>query len=367
MECLYDIGIPFSSDAAMTTEEPNGTRQETPLRRTAEAGAVRSVPGAEAPPIRSRAGANLWQVLPSDEKDPKRLVHNLGERIKELNCLYGVAQLAERHPHSIEGILAGAARILPPAWQYPETASARIRFRGRVYDSPGFRESRWRQAAALVVAGEPAGEVVVCYQDERPASFEGPFLREERTLINALADHLGTIAQRIEAEQKLQEINRLLTVEREALREANTALRTVLAKIDEEKREMGRDIHANVEKVLLPILQALALEVPAAKRAYVDLLRANLDEITAPFTKRLSAAFHALTPTEVAVCHMIRSGLRTKEIARLRGISPATVNRHREHVRRKLGLARRGLNLTTYLQSTAFSGDGGGSPADAKE
>jgi len=300
------------------------------------------------------ASARLWRILPSDETDPARVVHNLGERIKELNCLYGIAQLAERHPQSIEGVLAGAARILPAAWQYPETASARIRFRGRVYDSPGFRESRWRQAAGIVVGGEPAGEVAVCYREERPASFEGPFLREERALLNAVADHLGSLAQRIAAERKLQEINRLLTVEREALREANSALRTVLAKIDEEKRELSRDIHANVEKVLLPILHALALEVPAAKRAYVDLLRTNLTDITAPFTNRLASAFRTLTPTEVAICHLIRSGLRTKDIARLRGIAPATVNRHREHCRRKLGLTRRGLNLTTYLQSAEF-------------
>jgi DNA-binding NarL/FixJ family response regulator len=323
------------------------------MRTPADTPADRRPPAdgdAAAPP------ASLWRVLPSDETSPRRLAHHLTERIKELNCLYGIAQLAERHPSRMDAILAGTVRLLPPAWQFPDVASARIRFRGRIYDTPGFRESRWRQSAPLTVAGAAAGEVVVCYRTARPAFFEGPFLREERTLINAVAEHLGVLARRIEAERQLHETNRLLTVEREALREANAALRVVLTRIDEEKRELGRSIRANVERVLLPILHALALEVPAPKRAYVELLRASLDDITAPFIDRLAAACGTLTPAEVAVVHMIRSGLRTKEIARLRGTAPATVCRQREQIRRKLGLVRRGLNLAAHLQGAAFAG-----------
>jgi DNA-binding CsgD family transcriptional regulator len=48
---------------------------------------------------------------------------------------------------------------------------------------------------------------------------------------------------------------------------------------------------------------------------------------------------------------MIKSGMRTKEIAQLRGVSTATVNRHREHIRRKLRITNNEVNLTTYLQS----------------
>jgi DNA-binding NarL/FixJ family response regulator len=155
------------------------------------------------------------------------------------------------------------------------------------------------------------------------------------------------------AQKEAQEMNSLLTVERESLRETNIALKTVLAKIDEEKQELCRDIHANVERILLPILNAMSLELPPARRGWVELLRRNLLDITAPYTRHLATAFHQLTPTEVSVCNMIRGGLRTKDIARLRGISPATVSRHREHIRTKLRLANRRVNLTTFLQSSA--------------
>lgn len=306
--------------------------------------------------LRSDDSPGRWRIAPGDESDPAIVVHALGERIKELNCLYGIAQLAERFPASLRDVLAGAARILPPAWQYPETACARIVFEGERYESEGFSDPPCRQAAPIVVSGRAAGEVVVGYREGRAPSFEGPFLREERTLINAVAEYLGTIACRITAEHDLQETNRLLMVERESLRETNIALRTVLAKIDEEKRELCRDIHANVEKILLPILNALSLEMPLVKRSYADLLRRNLLDITSPFTRHLSTAYHELTPAEVSICNMIRSGLRTKDIARLRGISPATVNRHREHIRSKLQLANRGVNLTTFLQGSGPEG-----------
>jgi hypothetical protein len=282
-------------------------------------------------------------------------MHALLERVKELNCLYGIAQIVERFPASLDDIMSGAVRILPPAWQYPETACARIVIENRRYESDGYIQSAWRQAAPIRVSGQVLGQVFVCYREEKPVAFEGPFLREERTLINAVAEYLGMIVRRVAAESELQESNRLLTVERESLKETNSALRTVLARIDEEKKDMGREIYANVERILLPILDAMSLDLPQAKRGYADLLRRNLLDITSPFTHRLSTVFMALTPTEVSVCNMIRSGLRTKEIAGLRGISPATVNRHREHIRSKLGIVNRRLNLTTCLQGHALA------------
>jgi hypothetical protein len=303
---------------------------------------------------RSATPTGRWQIAAGEDSSPAKVIHDLRERVKELNCLYGIAQLVERHPASLQDILAGVACALPPAWQYPEVACARIVFENRRYESQGYLQTAWRQFAPIRVSGETRGEVSVCYREERPASFEGPFLREERTLINAVAEYLGTIARRIAVEREIQEVNQTLTVEREALRETNTALRTVLAKIDEEKRELCREVHANVEKILLPILDAMSLALPDGKRGYADLLRRNLLDITEPFTRRVSTTFESLTPTELAICGMIRGGMRTKEIARLRSISPATVNRHREHIRTKLGLCNRPTNLITFLQGNSF-------------
>jgi len=293
-----------------------------------------------------------WRLPTQIVSDPTRAEWALRERVKELNCLYAIAQLAEAGDGPIEEILKVVVTIIPPSWQYPEITCARITFLDGTYKSSGFKLTSWQQSAPIHFYGEQVGEVVVCYLEEMVPSFEGPFLQEERALIDAIADRLGDLAMRLNAEQELQETNRQLTVERQALKETNTALKTLMARIEEEKRDIHRDIRDNVEKVLMPILHELSMTVPKHQRKYVDLLRDNLEEITSPFVSQLSDKFHSLTPTEIQISSMIRSGLRTKEIAELRGVAMATINRHRERIRRKLGIINSDVNLATFLKTT---------------
>jgi DNA-binding NarL/FixJ family response regulator len=293
-----------------------------------------------------------WRLPTQIESDPTRAVRALKERVKELNCLYAIAQLAEAGDGPVEEILKVVVTIIPPSWQYPEITCARITFLDGTYKSPGFKMTPWQQSAPIHFYGEPAGEVTVCYLEEMPPSFEGPFLQEERALIDAIADRVGDLAMRQKAELELQESNRQLVVERQALKETNTALKTLMARIEEEKRDIHRDIRDNVEKVLMPILHELSMAVPRQQRKYVDLLQDNLEEITSPFVGQLSNRFHSLTPTEIQICTMIRGGLRTKEIAELRGVAMATVNRHRERIRRKLEITNSDVNLATFLKTS---------------
>lgn len=296
----------------------------------------------------------LWRIPFNDEVEPSKILIALRERIKELNCLYGIARLAERHPDSVENMLRDLANFLPFSWQYPEITCARIIFKDRTYKSKGFEVTKWRQSSRIFMYNEPVGEVSIFYLQECLPADEGPFLKEERALLDALAERIGTTAMRISAELELQEMNKQLTLEQKALQEANTALRNVLARIEEEKQEIYMDIQANVDKILMPILHAMALDLPQTHRKYTELLRSNLEEIASPFVSHLSKTYLSLTPTEVNICNMIRNGLRTKEIAQIRGVSVATINRHREHIRKKLKIANSDINLMTYLQTSMW-------------
>ncbi len=298
----------------------------------------------------------LWRIPLNHEPDPAKAVAALRERIKELNCLYGIAQLAERHADSLEDLLSELVDFLPHSWQYPDIACARVVFNDIIYKSKAFEVSPWRQISRIFMYGEPVGEVALFYMEERPPADEGPFLHEERALLDAVAERIGAAATRIAAEHELQSMNKQLTVEREALQETNAALKAVLARIEEEKQEIHLNIQTNVDKILMPILHALAMELQEPQRKFVDLLKRNLEEIVSPFVSRLSNTHLSLSPTEVIVCNMIRSGMRTKDIARMRGISVATVNRHREHIRKKLNLTNSEVNLMTYLQSSHDKG-----------
>jgi len=293
----------------------------------------------------------LWRVPFDTDKDPAELVSALRERIKELNCLYAIGQLSERHPDSITSLLQEIVNFLPFSWQYPEITCARIVFKDMEFKSKGFKLTKWRQSSRLYMYNEPVGEITILYLEECPPADEGPFLKEERALLDAIALRIGSAAVKISAEVELKEINNQLLIERKALQEANLSLRNVLARIEEEKKIIYKDIQANVDKIIIPILHELSLHLPKTQRKYTEMLRENLENITSTFINKISQNFLSLTMTELSICNMIRNGLQTKEIAEMRGVSVGTINRHREHIRKKLNISNKNINLTTYLQS----------------
>lgn len=252
--------------------------------------------------------------------------------------------------------MAAIASLLPPSWQYPESCCGRIILDGREFTSVGFRPGVDCQSADVRVHGERVGSIEVHYTEPMPASDEGPFLREERALITAIAERVGKIIERRQTRARLQEALQQVQVERSALQRANTALRELLDQIERQKEDIRTTISSNVERVLVPVVQALESELPPEQRPYADMLRRSIHEVTGPLTSRLADEFSGLTPTEVHVCNFIRGGLSTKEIARLRHVSPATVSRQRERIRHKFGLTGTATNLTTYLATLGVRG-----------
>ncbi|MHC4563129.1 MAG: PAS domain S-box protein [Planctomycetota bacterium] len=154
------------------------------------------------------------------------------------------------------------------------------------------------------------------------------------------------ITERKQAQQKL-------TTERAALEQKNIALREVMSSVQDEKKEASGRIVRNVEEIVMPILRSLQDSAPPALQEQVARAIGGLEEITSPFVDTLSQQYASLTPTEIRMCDSIRAGLSTKEIAKLYRISADTVNNHRRNIRRKLGLAKTGQNLVSYLQTLA--------------
>lgn len=138
------------------------------------------------------------------EDELRRCRHDLRERTKELLCIYGISSIVEDETLSLDEMLSRAIEFIPPAWQYPDATCARILLNGRVYATQNFRESSWIQSAAIMVHGKKHGTLEVCYLEARPQSDEGPFLKEERNLINGLSKWLGQVIQRKQAEDANQ-------------------------------------------------------------------------------------------------------------------------------------------------------------------
>jgi signal transduction histidine kinase len=135
----------------------------------------------------------------------------LRERIKELTCLFGIAGLVQQGSRPLEEVLSGIAELVPPSWQYPESAHARIVLDGQAATSAGFREGRQRQGAEIVAKGQPRGRVEVVYSEEMPPADEGPFLEEERQ-IGLLLERRETAGEKARLEQQLLRADRLATI-----------------------------------------------------------------------------------------------------------------------------------------------------------
>jgi len=129
--------------------------------------------------------------MSKQEKPAGNILHSLQERAKELNCLYRVDELLSQLDRPEEAIMSELAETLPPGWQYPDDCGAAITIGEYVYAKKDFEETEWCQRADIVVERERVGEVAVYYTENRPAADEGPFLKEERRLIEAIAERLG--------------------------------------------------------------------------------------------------------------------------------------------------------------------------------
>lgn len=129
---------------------------------------------------------------------------NLRNRVKELHCLFRLSDLRDRPGLSVANILQGTVDLIPPAWQYPDVACARITLDGQTFTTANFAETRWRQTSNIVIQGERVGAIDVYYLESRPEADEGPFLEEERRLIDAVAERLGKLLQRERAETALR-------------------------------------------------------------------------------------------------------------------------------------------------------------------
>jgi PAS domain S-box-containing protein len=134
--------------------------------------------------------------------------HDLEARVKELNCLYAISDLRERPNLSLEEMLERIVDLLPSAWQYPEITCAWIVLGYRTFRTDNYRETPWRQACDIMVHGHRIGALEVCYLEKRPERDEGPFVKEERRLITAIAERLGRIAERVQVEEALRDSER---------------------------------------------------------------------------------------------------------------------------------------------------------------
>jgi len=155
-----------------------------------------------------------------------------------------------------------------------------------------------------------------------------------------------TVRKQLEEDLRRSELE--LKRQKQALEQKNIALREVIAQIETERNTLKEDMRNNIITIIEPIFEKLIINnVPDE---YIDLFRHLLENLSSSFGKNITRISDELTPREIEICSMIENGLMNKEIAKLLKVSPNTIRKHRENIRKKIGIQGENINLRSFLK-----------------
>ena len=136
------------------------------------------------------------------------------------------------------------------------------------------------------------------------------------------------------------------------LEEVNTALKVLLRRREEDKKELEEKVLFNVKELVEPYLKKLKkTKLNARQKTYLKILEENLNDIISPLMSGISIGLLNFTPTEIQVANLVRLGKTTKEIAEMLNLASKTIEFHRDNIREKIGIKNRKINLRTHLLS----------------
>jgi len=175
------------------------------------------------------------------EENLLKCKHNRDEYVKKLNCFYTISELVDKPGVSLEEILQETVDLIPSAWQYPEITCARVILEDKTFRSNTITETTCKLVSEIIVKDNQIGTLEVFYLNEKLESDRGPLLKEERRLINAIAERLGKIIERTRTEKALLE-----SEEKYRLHFANVS--DVICSIDPDHKILN--VSPSVERIL---------------------------------------------------------------------------------------------------------------------
>ena len=154
--------------------------------------------------INEELNREIKELKRSDAEELGLIHHRLSDRIKELNCLYDISSFRDATDFSLDAVLQAVVDFIPPAIQYPEITCARLIFGDCEIKTKNFRDTKWKISREIAVTDKWIGTLEVCYLEEKPELEDGPFLKEAKNLINAVAENIAKIIEREEAEDEIR-------------------------------------------------------------------------------------------------------------------------------------------------------------------
>jgi PAS domain S-box-containing protein len=197
--------------------------------------------------------------------------------------------------------------------------------------------------------GKPAGLILVFHDITNLKKTEEAL----RASHEALASYSSTLETKVkERTGELEQSRSELKIYSESLEKTNEALRIIVEGVEEQKREIEIKITQNLNLTVKPVLEQLkSQQLPDTAAFLLQSLEFSLGNVFSSFGLNIVKDALLLTPKEMRICEMIRSGLSSKQIAKVLNISPQTVLVHRKNIRKKLSLSKSRSNLTSFLKA----------------
>ena len=143
--------------------------------------------------------------MSNNKKPIRKIIDDLKERAKELNCLYKVQELLNDSKSTLSDICKEIIETIPPGWQYSDICKAKITYEDLTFQSTDFVNTPWVQSVDIIIQEDVRGQISVYYTEEMPEADEGPFLKEERKLLKTIAEQFGLYVLHNELKEVFQE------------------------------------------------------------------------------------------------------------------------------------------------------------------
>jgi PAS domain S-box-containing protein len=198
----------------------------------------------------------------------------------------------------------------------------------------------------ILFAGKTLGVINLYLQEgHRPS-------HGEREFLTAIANALASVMARKRTDDALKKREKELEIKTGNLEEMNSALKVLLQRREEDRKELEEKVLFNVKELVVHYIEKLRnTGLDRRQAGFVDILESNLQSIVSPFSRTLSHVYLNLTSAEIEIADLVRQGKSTKEMAELLNVSSRTVEFHRKNIRRKLGIGQKKANLRTRLLS----------------
>lgn len=195
-----------------------------------------------------------------------------------------------------------------------------------------------------------------------PRQYEGRFINHAREVLyflntvvflpqtkQSIASFIDITALKTKEKESLERLE-MIEQQSRALEQKNITLQQVLEHIQKEKEDSVRATKETLQKLVLPHVLALKEEFPDGEiPARLDLLAATITEFESSLRLNEKTLTRTLSIKELQICHLIKQNYSTAAIADRLNVSALTVETHRKHIRKKLGLTNAAINLQTYL------------------